>query len=744
MNCPAFFFLSVAVPVMTAGNLLAQRDTIGTTEAAKWEKGELMRAAPVPDRDEILKRLDWKWECLGPDRMPRELNPGGKAIPAYAVGRGNGTGRINFLYLHPEHPEMVWACSPTGGVWRTTDNGVSWEGAGTDQLPVSGAASIAVDRKKTDRWVIATGDGDDVFMFSDGVWITENGGISYQRINGNYEGFRLPFGTPGDMGGQISDVASSPKKLKKLFVAGNRGLWVSSGAPRPRSVTWEKVADGVFYDILVISGKNRRRDIVVAAGDRMMISTDGGRTWEKAPTPGYPDSGRYRFLRVSLAHSPDDPDNVYAAVTCSEASTQSAIGEGTLQVFSLKSRTWTRIRSLRDGMNNVIPTRARAFAVSPADHRTIMCGNIQPLYKSSDRGNTFSRIEKNQMHDDCHHIVYSPDGKTVWAAHDGGVSISTNGGTNFSPRDTGIGAANVFGLSVAQTPDYQVAFGGYDTGGNLLRNGEWWHVSWGDGFETITHPADRNTVFTTMQNGGIQRSTSGHDFEAIVSPRGARTEWHTWIRQHPVHHDHIYCAGARLQRSLNLGDSWETILNVKDLDSALVNAYRFYLSEDHPGVMYVYILNDTGVNPQVWRTMQITERDPLLIRWEKVADVPVEGWIMNIAVDPDDPKRFWLLYNHTEPTGKLWYYNGSEYQDVTSNLGGSKCESMILQRGSEKRLYVGSNYGVFTRSVTESQWTLLSGLPGTYIKTLDINYIAGKLIVGTYGRGVWSGDLMRR
>ena len=33
--------------------------------------------------------------------LPQELNPGGKAIPAYSVNRGNGTGRINFLYQHP-------------------------------------------------------------------------------------------------------------------------------------------------------------------------------------------------------------------------------------------------------------------------------------------------------------------------------------------------------------------------------------------------------------------------------------------------------------------------------------------------------------------------------------------------------------------------------------------------------------------------------------------------------------------
>ncbi|MEZ4799378.1 MAG: hypothetical protein R2809_06310 [Flavobacteriales bacterium] len=67
---------------------------------------------------------------------------------------------------------------------------------------------------------------------------------------------------------------------------------------------------------------------------------------------------------------------------------------------------------------------------------------------------------------------------------------------------------------------------------------------------------------------------------------------------------------------------------------------------------------------------------------------------------------------------------------------------MILQRGAEGRLYIGSNYGVFTKRKNESKWTLMTGLPGCQIKSLAINYRIGKLVVGTYGRGVWQGDLV--
>lgn len=742
MKGPAFFFACiVCLPEIL--NAQGVPDSVGVSEFKIAEKEAILSGAPVSSRAQVLRQLTWEWTPLGPDVQPEELNPGGKAIPAYAAGRGNGTGRINFLHMHPEKPGHLWACSPTGGIWYTTDDGEHWINGGTDQLSISGAACVAPDHKNTERWAMATGDGDDVFMCSDGVWMTRDAGNTYYSLNGVHEGYKLPFGERGDFYGQISDVVSTTFKLKKLFVASNRGLWVSSGKLNAHSVTWSKASDGTFYDIIYIKGKKKKHDIIAAAGDRLVISYNGGKTWETMPTPEYPDAGRFRFLRISLAHSPAEPTKLFAAVTCSESNSQSAIGEGTLQVFDLRTKQWTFVRSLRSGMNNVIPTRARAFAISPVDGSVLFCGNVQPLYKSTDQGKTFSKIEKNQMHDDCHHIVFSPDGKTVWAAHDGGVSRSTDGGTHFHPRDAGISAANVFGLSVAQTPDPQIAYGGYDTGGNVLRDNKWWHVSWGDGFETITHPGDRDIVFTTMQNGTIQRCTNGRDFEESVSPSGAKTEWHTWIRMNHVVNDHIYCAGARLMRSTDLGDKWEQLIAVKELDSTLVNAYKFFLSPEHPGVMYVYILDKTLIKPQIWRTFQVTAAKPADMVWEKVADIPLEGWISSIVVDPQDPSRFWLLYSRTDETGKLWYFDGSAYTDQTANLGLTKCESLVLQKGPEKRLYIGTNQGVFTRKQSESQWTLLAGLPGTYIKSLDISYAANKLVVGTYGRGIWWGDLIR-
>jgi hypothetical protein len=176
----------------------------------------------------------------------------------------------------------------------------------------------------------------------------------------------------------------------------------------------------------------------------------------------------------------------------------------------------------------------------------------------------------------------------------------------------------------------------------------------------------------------------------------------------------------------------------------LYNAYRFFLSPDHPQTMYVYVLTKTSlVQPQLWVTHNLLEEDPAKVQWQRIQYVPAEGWIAGLAIDSIDKNKFWLLYTRREQDGKLWYFDGRRYTDETRELSNAYCESIMLQSGADARLYLGSDKGVFTKSRTEREWTLLEGLPGVAIKSLAINYVTGKLVVGTFGRGIWQADLYR-
>ena len=698
--------------------------------------------------------IDYSWEFLGPAAQPREDDASGTGVPAYARRRGNGTGRINYLYAHRTMPSLLWACSPTGGLWYTADEGAHWKEGGTDRLPVSGVSSIAVNDANPREWVIATGDGDDQFTATNGLWYTRNAGKSYRSINGDDPSSALPFHLL-ESATFISEVMPHPDKFNRIIVASTKGLWMSEDILKRASdygplgwlfgrtkcvPQWKRVSQARIYDVEWLHGF-RDGEVVAAGGEALLLSFDGGLNWEEQPQPNLAGLDGFPFHRMTLQYAESMPGFIYVMITCSEAATVSKIGPARLFLFDVVAKTWQHVRDMDGAVTNVIPTRGRAFTVSDKNPQWMACANVQPVNISTDGGNTFEKIAKNQMHDDVHHILWSAGERALWASHDGGVSVSFDKGVSWEPRDNGIGAANVFGVSVSQSKDVRIAYGGYDVGGNYYRDGTWRHASWGDGFETIISHADRDVVFTTSQNGGMQATFDGHSFDESLRPN-SKAEWHTWIRMHPTEHNTIYCSGERLMRSTDLGETWQAIFECKKVDTTAVNAYRFFLSSDHPQTMYVYALTKGNATaPQLWVTHNLLEQDPTLVKWERVPYVPVEGWIASVCIDPLDARKFWVLYTCRERDGKLWYFDGRTYTDETRSLADAYCEAMALEFGPDARLYVGSASGVYTKSRTEPDWKLLKGLPGVPVKSLAINYATKKIVAGTFGRGIWQADL---
>lgn len=729
-------------------------DTLEHVEMPTYLRSRLRNPSVSLYLPEPSRRFNW--QCLGPNSMPAEDDQSGTGVPAYARGRGSGTGRINYLYAHRTDPNKLWACSPTGGLWYTLNEGEHWHSGGTDALPVSGVSSVAVNEHSPRQWVIATGDCDDQFVATNGLWLTKNRGKKYVCINGDDPSTALPFHLI-DSPTFIGEVICSPSDFDFLLVASSKGLWICEDVGKrtsdygplgwllgrtKRIPQWKRVAQGVFYDLQWLHSFRDGRT-VVAGGDQFFMSENGGLNWEQQPLPDLSAIENFPFRRMVFKYSDSMPGFLFVLITCSERPTQSKSGPAQLYIYDLNTRQWEFVRSMEGDAQNVITTRSRAFEVDGANAQWMACANVQPVMISKNGGRSFEKIEKNQMHDDVHQILKSPANGRLWATHDGGVSWSKDEGMHWESRCEGIGAANVFGVATSQSKDVRLAFGGYDVGGNYFKNGTWRHVSWGDGFECAISAADRNVVFTTSQNGAITATSDGQQFNRTLRPN-AKTEWHSWIRMHPSNHQTVYCAGERLRRSMDLGENWETIFDCTKADSSLYNAYRFFMAPEFPGTMYMYALNKGSmVQPQLWVTHNVLAPNASDIRWQRVSHVPLDGWIASIEIDPSDSTRFWLLYQRRETTGKLWYFDGKRYNDVSGDWKDALCESMVLQRGEHSRLYVGSDRGVFTSELYKNDWLRMAGLPGTQVKSLAINYATKKLIAGTFGRGLWQVDLIK-
>ena len=129
-----------------------------------------------------IEKQDIAWQEMGPWSKPAEGYTGGKAIPTYAVGRGNGTGRVNALFIHPRHPSTLYACSSTGGVFISHDKGRHWNSGGTDQLMQSGVGTLALHSRKVNWWIAATGDSENNNRVCDTLVLTCDGGVTLSLI----------------------------------------------------------------------------------------------------------------------------------------------------------------------------------------------------------------------------------------------------------------------------------------------------------------------------------------------------------------------------------------------------------------------------------------------------------------------------------------------------------------------------------------------------------------------------------
>jgi hypothetical protein len=685
------------------------------------------------------------WVEVGPHKKAIEGRVGGNAIPNYAAGRGNGIGRINGLYMHPKHTSILLASSVTGGLWMSQNKGLQWHVAGTDALTHSGVGALAIYPRKRDWWVIATGDHENEWSECDALLLTSDGGQTYQSIAGSNPATCLPLG-PNKLDAAssffIRKVVLDPIQSNRLWVVSNQGLWlcdmleVSRKGKLLSEPKWKRVCGGAFFDLTYIR-KGNQLDWYLA-GEELYKSKDDGYQWQRANEQGLDRSKCMHFARMTMHPHRNLPGFLYVSITSSDRADGSGKGYSCLYLFDTLEERWQVLHaSQNDGMgpSNLRP---RAIAFHPNDPNKLIVCDVQPVYFSSDGAKTFKKAVSNLLHDDVHQLIYSPDGQLIYAAHDGGVSVSKDGGLHWADRSAGLSCANVFGLSVNGSDKGNLLYGAYDTGVNTMRDSAHIHHVWGDGFDCAIL-AEKESMIATVQDGLIYKMTADGAFEADKIPN-SKSEWKSNMAIHPLDTDHIYIGGKRLMRSLDGGESWLPILDAQN-DTSMHSIYDVFLNDFDKSSGMAYLLSNQNVlQARLFYSNQINEPEVDRIMWTELPQFPAEGIVVSVLFHPVARHQFWVLTSNTSSQNKLFFFNGHAYTDVSSNLGDAKCESMMFNR-TKFTLIIGSDRGIFCKSLHETEFRRYTGLPGCAVKCMDIDDRNQLLYVGTFGRGIWKCDL---
>ncbi|MGB1031581.1 MAG: VPS10 domain-containing protein, partial [Flavobacteriales bacterium] len=663
-----------------------------------WEEKKATIAKAKPG----LAKTNGNWTALGPQDW---INS------SYAPGNG----RINVVAVNPLNSNEYFVGTPAGGMWKTSDNGNSWEPM-TDNLPSPGVSGIAIHPTNPDIMYIGTGDSDATDTYGLGVFKTTNGGADWETTGFIFD----------DDQESITKVLMHPNNPETIFAGSTDGLWKTTDG----GTTWYNVLNGRIRDF---EFNPSNPDIIYVGRERFYVSNDGGESFSQVSS-GLPSSND--IGRIAIGVTPADASMVYLLIADDADGGFLGIWRSTNNGVDFEERATSP--NILSGSEDGNGSGGQGFydlaiAVSPINEDNVFCGGVN-LWESNNGGNSFAinahwiynTPGTEYVHADIHQLEFFGD--DLFSASDGGLWRSTNFGNSFTNKSFGLEITQCYRIGVQLQDPNRVVLGSQDNG-SMLKANNWYHVQGGDGMQCFFHPTDASKMYVSSQYGSLYRSDNfGDDFDwaAIgIDDDGAwTTPWELDINNPSV----MYAGYQNMWRSTNGGAGWAQVSSninetLRYIDISPVNSNRVY----------------AGTYDQIFTTSNGGNA------WTELNTVPLPNiGISWIAASEFDASTLYVCLSGTSPERKVYRTvdNGENWENISDNLPNVPFNTIVEDPNLEGSLYVGSDLGVYHRHPDLANWQAFdSGLPMTIVNELEIHPTAGKIYAGTYGRGIWVSDL---
>ena len=238
-----------------------------------------------------------------PPPLDKGLDPKGWV----SLGPNVVSGRTRCIVIDKDNPDTIWIGSVSGGLWKSTDRGQSFDPV-DDFMANLSISSLAQSPKDPHFLVAGTGEG---FGNGDGM---RGSGVFFTRDGVNWSPIAM---TQTDEFSFISGV-SFDRTGNSLFVAVNNSL--SSGIYRCNADNIEDLEQVFEGDVSGIRTNPKDARYAIAGSLRSgksYYTVDGGATWSESDH-SFAWSGAGRGSgRVEVTYSAANPDIVYASVDVS-------------------------------------------------------------------------------------------------------------------------------------------------------------------------------------------------------------------------------------------------------------------------------------------------------------------------------------------------------------------------------------------------------------------------------------------
>jgi len=686
------------------------------------------------------------------------------------IGPAFTSGRIVGFAVHPDDSNHYFAAAASGGVWRTTNNGTSWTPVFDSQGSYS-IGTVVLDPKNPSVVWVGTGENNNQrsVSYGDGVYKSEDGGRTWRNM-----GLRKSE--------HIARIRIDPRDSNVVYVAapgplwkggGDRGLFKSTDAGK----TWtslikvgeytgvaEVILDPRNPDILLAATHQRQRRYytLIHGGPESAVwrSTDAGKTWSRV-TSGLPAG---ELGRIGMAYAPSNPSIIYAQVEAGE-------GRGGLYRSSDNGVTWER-RNSSDSQGQYYSH----VVVDPVNPDRVYVMNVN-IMVSNDGGRTLASLPSRNKHVDNHEIWIDPKNNSHYLVGcDGGVYESFDKGENWIFK-ANLPIPQFYDVAVDEaTPFYNVYGGTQDNfsfgcpartkNAHGIANSDCFVTNGGDGFHTRVDPKDPNTVYATLQNGGLVRFDRRTGERVSIKPQPAKDDpplrwnWDSPLLISPHSNTRLYFGAQRLYRSDDRGDSWRAVSGdlsrqldrnqlpvmgkvwgpdavQKHVSTALYgNLSAVAESPKQEGLIYagtddglVQVTEDGG---KTWRKI------------DKIEGVPPDSYAARIVASQHDAGTVYVVFeNHQNGDFKPYLIKstdrGKSWVSVSGNLPENGAVYALAEdHVNPKLLFAGTEFGLYFTPIGGEKWIKLGGgLPTIQVRDLAIQKRENDLVLGTFGRGIY-------
>ena len=692
---------------------------------------------------------------------------------AYAQGRGTESyfdnvkwrhigpavfgGRIPDVEAVPDNPAVMYVAGSTGGIFKTTNNGVTWNPIFDDAGSTLSIGDMAI--APSDPLIIWVGTGEangeqQAASLGDGVYRSLDGGESWENM-----GLRDTR--------SIHRIAIHPENPDIVFVAAPGHRWGPNeerGLFRTRDggLTWQKV---LYIDentgvteiamedngrVLYASAWQQRRhawgNLTGGPFSGIYRSMDGGTTWEKLGG-GLPEGV---LGKIAIAVAKSSPNVVYAAIGDRDGGLYRSEDRGT---------TWTRVNDIQTSYwyGNVY--------VDPVNENKVWIMGTQ-LDVSIDGGKTFENDWTAQgIHVDHHAMWINPKNPAhMVMGNDGGFHISYDGARTWSFLNN-IPIAQYYVIGIDNRDPYHI-YGGLQDNGTWgipsrtysrvgILNEDVVNIGGGDGFAPVVDPRDFNVVYSESQYGALRRvdlvtgASSGIQPSPEDTTETYRFTWNSPVLISPHDPDVIYFGGNKLFKTTDQGENWEAVSEdltrnetpseweIMGLKPSL-RPYNALTAVDESPLQegLIYVGADDG---SVHRTIDGGET------WEPLSDkFDLEGegrFVTKIHASSSDPATAYIAFTgHFHDDFRPHLFKTTNAGDTWTRITGDMPSegvvmAMVEHPDNPSLLFAGIHNGLMVSVNGGEHWTRAGGdLPPVSVN--DIKIKNGDLVLGTYGRGI--------